>query len=101
MNREETVQLILNSIAMVLPPDAIPSPLDENTRLFSRSTALDSMALVSILTEVEQQLNDRTSTPVIIVSERAMSLQRSPFRSVGSLADYLQELLAGPPESNA
>jgi len=43
---------------------------------------------------VEQNLNDRCNTAITVADERAMSQKRSPFRTVGNLADYALMLLA-------
>ncbi|MCU0512908.1 MAG: hypothetical protein MUE40_10095 [Anaerolineae bacterium] len=67
--------------------------LDEKTRLFGGSGLLDSLGLVSVLMDVEQQVNDSQGTAITIADERAMSQERSPFRSVGSLTDYVLTLL--------
>ena len=43
--------------------------------------------------DVEQQINDQLNTSIAIADERAMSQSRSPFRTAGTLADYLVTLL--------
>jgi acyl carrier protein len=69
------------------------SQMDENTRLFGSRGLLDSLGLVSVVLDVEQQINDQLNTSISIADERAMSQSRSPFRSAGTLADYIVMLL--------
>jgi len=71
-----------------------PESFDENTRLFGGSGFLDSVGLVSLVLDVEQQVNDRWGLSLSLADDRAVSQQRSPFRSVGSLADYVMMLAA-------
>jgi acyl carrier protein len=61
--------------------------------IFGGSSALDSLGLVALLTEIEERLADR-GVRVTIADERAMSRTRSPFRDVPALTAYLQELVA-------
>jgi acyl carrier protein len=68
--------------------------LNEETRLFGGSSEFDSIAVVSLLAEIEQRINDRCGTSIIIADERAMSQKRSPFRSIGTLAEYIQQLVS-------
>lgn len=94
MTRDELITLILNAIREFTElPEAEFHTLNENTRLLGESQILDSLGLVSVLMDVEQQVNDQLDVEIMIADERAMSQQRSPFRSVGSLADYVLTLL--------
>jgi len=65
----------------------------EDTRLFGKSSVFDSLGLVMIVAEAEARINERCGSSLILASERAMSRQHSPFRTPGSLADYVCELL--------
>jgi hypothetical protein len=61
--------------------------------IFGGSSALDSLGLVALLTEIEERLADR-GVRITIADDRAMSRTRSPFRDVPALTAYLQELVA-------
>ena len=67
--------------------------LGEDTRLIGRAGVLDSMGLVTLIVDVEQRLEEEYDTVVVLADERALSQTRSPFRSVGSLADYICQLV--------
>ncbi len=67
--------------------------LNEETRLFGGPSEFDSIAVVTLLAEIEQRINDRYGTSIIIANEKAMSQKRSPFLSIGSLAEYIQHLV--------
>ena len=73
------------------PPTGTPNG---NTRLFGPGSPLDSVALVSLIAEVEQILEDEYGVSMALADERAMSRKRSPFRTIESLAEYATELLS-------
>jgi len=89
MQRQEAVELITDALRQFLPPGQESAALDENTRLVGGNTVLDSAALVSLIIEIEQQVDDRFGVPITIADDRALSQERSPFRTVSSLADYV------------
>lgn len=66
---------------------------DAETRLMGDKSPLDSIALVSLIAEVEARVSETFGRDIILADERAMSSMRSPFRRVGVLAAYVQELL--------
>lgn len=92
MQRQEVIGLITETLKQFLPPEQEPAAVDENTRLIGGNSLLDSAALVSLIIEVEQQLDDRYGVAITIADDRALSQQRSPFRTVSSLADYILQL---------
>jgi acyl carrier protein len=61
--------------------------------LFGKEGILDSMALVSLIADIEDKIADELGVDIILADERAMSATRSPFRSVSALVDYIQELM--------
>ena len=89
----ECTELIREAYRQFIPPGRAADDVNAETRLFGANAALDSAALVSLLVEVEQQVNDRTGTGILLADDRALSQKRSPFRSVGTLAEYVVMLL--------
>ena len=96
-NRSEILRLVLASLEDMLDmaDDGRPRPaeLGADTRLIGREGVLDSMGLVTLLVDVEQRLEEEHDVVLILADERAMSQQRSPFRSVDALTDYVCQLL--------
>ena len=64
------------------------------TPLFGPDAQLDSLSLVSVIVDVETALTVTWGLPVSLTDDRAMSREISPFDDVGTLADYVLELLA-------
>lgn len=76
-----------------LHPDNILKK-DRGTRLFGDGGALDSLALVSFLMDLEEALERHLGRRFTLTDERALSAARSPFRSVESLIDFVESASA-------
>ena len=88
-------EVILNSLIELneeLENNPLGSPSKE-TQLYGGGGALDSMALVSFITDLEQIISEKFDKDIILADERAMSQKTSPFRSVESLTRYIKKLL--------
>jgi acyl carrier protein len=66
----------------------------EETRLYGSNSALDSLGLVNLITDLEDKIADQFDQDVILADEKAMSQKTSPFRTIKSLTDYIQKILA-------
>jgi acyl carrier protein len=97
LSRSQIAGLILSSLDDVLAMGnddrSNPAQLGDDTRLIGRKGVLDSMGLVTLIVDVEQRLEEEHDIVVVLADERAMSQKHSPFRSVGSLADYICQLV--------
>ena len=65
------------------------------TILFGKDGRLDSLGLVSLIVEIEGQVQTDFDTTITLADERAMSRRSSPFRSIDTLAEYITEILDG------
>ena len=63
------------------------------TILFGKGGQLDSLGLVSLIVEVEQQVEEELGITITLADERAMSQQKSPFMTIQSLSDYVSLLV--------
>lgn len=70
---------------------------DADTELFGAEGLLDSIGLVSLVIACEQALDDELGIQVGLADERALSQRVSPYRTVGTLAEYAAGLAAGTP----
>lgn len=97
LERPRIVSLILDCLDSL--PGITPVPkVDHNDALalLGPGSTLDSMGLVTLIVDVEQRLADEYDLRVTLASENAMSRRQSPFRTVGSFADYIAELVGNP-----
>jgi len=69
--------------------------LGRETPLFGRDGMLDSMGLVALVVALEQAIEDEYGLTVSLADERALSERRSPFRTIGALAEYASRLIEG------
>jgi len=67
------------------------TPLSPETELLGGASDLDSMALVHLIADLEGRLEERFQLSWILADERALSRRRSPFRTIGSLRDFIIE----------
>lgn len=61
----------------------------EGAPLFGSDGVLDSLGLVSFIVAVEQALDESLGVGVTLADERAVSQRVSPFRTIGTLVDYV------------
>lgn len=95
LNRAEIIEEIRSAVARAnaMRPETLAIGDDEQAVLFGEKGALDSLALVSLIVDVEEALTDRTGIAVSLADERAMARFRNPFRTIGSFADYIEATL--------
>jgi len=62
--------------------------------LIGQDARLDSLGLVNLIVLVEEKIQQQFGVGITLVDERAMSQSKSPFRTLGTLAEFVQEQLA-------
>jgi acyl carrier protein len=65
-----------------------------DTTLFGKDGVLDSLALVNLIVQIEENIAEVFNKPITLTSEKAMSRKLSPFLTVGTLTDYIEEILS-------
>ena len=93
--KEKIIDLIFESIEEISIILSSDQKLEKNmsTTLFGPDGKLDSLGLVNLLIVIEQNIEDEFDQSITIADERAMSQKYSPFRTIGSLAEYIEMLL--------
>lgn len=92
-------QHVLASIyASVDEINALRAPADQvekspDTPLTGRESRLDSLGLVNFIVALEQAVEDATGVTVDLSDGRALAQENSPFRTIGTLAAYIGQLL--------
>jgi D-alanine--poly(phosphoribitol) ligase subunit 2 len=88
--KEKTIALISNAAEDV--DSKLAAKIRENneaTILYGRGGVLDSLGLVHLIIAVETAIADEFQVNLTLANERAISQRSSPFRTVGTLADYI------------
>ena len=65
-----------------------------DTPLWGKASKLDSLGLVSFIVACEERITDQFGVELSLADERAISLTHSPFRTIGTLIDYISSLLS-------
>jgi acyl carrier protein len=96
MNQPDVLAVVLEAVAEFNEQldDDHKLELTPETRLLGKSSKLDSFGLVNLIVVVEEKLYDKFDQAITLADERAMSQERSPFRSVQTLAEYAYTLLS-------
>jgi hypothetical protein len=66
---------------------------DKGLCLIGNESVIDSMSFVTLMTIIEEIIQDELDMDVEIVSDRAFSSERSPFRTIETLEGYLLDLV--------
>jgi len=86
---ESKARIVRGLILGLLPPGG-----GENPAIFGGAGSLDSLGLVNLLADLEYRLAGEFGRDLVLASDRAMSRNRSPFRDVDGLTEYIVELLS-------
>ena len=89
---EEIIIKVLNELNEELENESLNNPTTR-TKLYGSSGALDSLALVSFITDLEERISDEFEIDIVLADEKAMSQRTSPFRNIESLTLYIKNLL--------
>ena len=100
MNNEEEMQekiekIIIETLKELneeLENDYFINP-NSKTKLYGGNGAMDSLALVSFIADLEDKISDEFEKDIILADEKAMSAKTSPFRNIESLTSYIKSLL--------
>ncbi len=100
MTREQCVSIVSQSFANAASEagDELATAVGESTALVGPDSVLDSMALVTLVLDVEQRLDEQVGVTISLMNEQALSRRHSPFRSIGSLVDYIIEISTADPQ---
>lgn len=82
----------LKEINEELEQESLNNPTSK-TKLYGANGALDSLALVSFIADLEELISEAFEKDIVLADEKAMSQKTSPFRNVESLTLYIKQLL--------
>ncbi len=89
---EKIIIETLKELNEELENEAFLNP-NSKTKLYGGNGAMDSLALVSFIADLEDKVSDEFEKDIVLADEKAMSVKTSPFRNVESLSSYIKELL--------
>lgn len=92
MDKQRINEIVINTIKDYCEANEINVELSKDTPLIGSARILDSMGLVNTIVDIETAFLDE-DVEVSLTSEAAMSGRISPFRSVGSLCNFIARQL--------
>ena len=93
---KQIVYPAIEEFNLSLPP-AKKLTKSPNTPLFGTGATIDSVQLVALVIETEEQLQDLLDEEITLVTEEAMSRKESPFRDIAGLTKYIENIVASLP----
>ncbi|HPT14753.1 MAG TPA: hypothetical protein PK796_08200 [Bacteroidales bacterium] len=95
MDKQLLNELIINCVKQVLEEVASghTTNINSESKLYSSGGLLDSLSLVRLIADIEEEIYQKTNQTITLADEKAMSQRNSPFKSIISLSDYIEKLL--------
>jgi len=95
MNEEDVLKVIQRALQSL--NDELPEndkfEIGIKTPLFGPNAKLDSLALVSVIVDVEGDVSTALGRSISLTDDRAMSQEVSPFDDVQTLLNYIMILV--------
>lgn len=92
MKQKEIEKIVLTVLEEFCKTYEISSEINMLTPLVGGDKILDSMGLVNVIVDIETAFLDE-NIEISLTSEAAMSSRISPFRTVGSLCNFIAKQL--------
>ena len=67
--------------------------ITEETPIFGGESGIDSLSLVNLIVGLEGEIQKSFGKKISLADEKAMSARNSPFRTVGSLVEFVVDRL--------
>ena len=64
-----------------------------HAELLGGDKGVDSLTFVNLIVAIEERIQTVRGISVVLVDENSLELQEHPFRTVGTLAAYVQKVL--------
>jgi len=67
--------------------------LSTETVLLGKDGNIDSITLVNLIVTIEESIEDELNVEITLADEKALSQKESPFRTIGTLIDYIAQVV--------
>lgn len=94
MENKQVEQIVLKVVKDYCDSNDITSDINVDTPLMGSERIVDSMGLVNMIVELETAFLDE-GCEILLASESAMSRRRSPFLTVATLCEFINEQING------
>lgn len=69
--------------------------VNEDTTIFGGDEGIDSLSLAFLISQIEIRVDEELGHQIVLADEKAMSMRNSPYRTVGTLIDFILERMEG------
>ncbi|MBP9742033.1 MAG: hypothetical protein KBD37_01600 [Burkholderiales bacterium] len=93
--KERVISIIVDAVNIINQNLEKPLPINlmGECPIYGGKDGIDSISLVSLISIVEDSLETQLAISIILANEKSMSMQNSPFLTVGKLTDYICTLM--------
>lgn len=93
--REDILSLVYAAIDEIDPQTGGGQPLQKSpdSRLLGSDSGVDSLTFVNLVVALEEQIQKKFGKSVVLVDEDNMATEEHPFRTIGTLSDYVERVL--------
>ena len=93
--RDDILTFIYSAIDEVeaLTTGSAPVEKTPEARLLGSDQGVDSLTFVNLVVAVEEQIQKKLGKSVVLVDEENMGLEEHPFRTIGTMAEYIEKVL--------
>ena len=63
----------------------------ENAALFGKGEGMDSFSFVTLISNIEEQIQEQFGKEVYLVSDQVYEKKYNPFATIGTLEKYIEE----------
>lgn len=88
----ESLLRAVDEVNQGLPPNK-KVPREPNAVLFGTKAEVDSLVLINLVILAERNIESDFGRTISLADERALLEEKSPFRSISSMATYVAKLL--------
>ena len=92
MDKKRIDEIVFSVSMEYCEANQITAEIDKDAALIGSNKIMDSMGLVNVIVDIETAFLDE-EVEISLTSEAAMSGRISPFRSVGSLCNFIARQL--------
>ena len=96
--RDDIARLVYAAIDEINAQSVNDNPVEKSldTALLGGDGGMDSLTFVNLIVALEEQIQSSLGRSVVLVDENSMALQDQPFRTVGTLVQYVENLVSRP-----
>jgi D-alanine--poly(phosphoribitol) ligase subunit 2 len=93
--RDDILSLVYSAIDEVDPLTTEGKAIEKNpgARLLGGDNGVDSLTFVNLVVAIEEHVHRKFGKSVVLVDEENMGSEEHPFRTIGTMAEYVEKVI--------